>query len=187
MTTQSYGEAAPAEVVVAVFRRHGVGLVPTAIRVVATAAALGVIYAFIGRFVSTVQPWRDLVTWTFWTVCVLCGIWIAFGSFRAWASPTMVLTNSRVRIRYRRGQQGWEIPLAMVLDVSASSGLLQRPFGVGTIAIRTTFAPKPALMFDVEAVRATKDEITALRNQYWARYPFSKPLFGQDWNVQPVS
>lgn len=182
MTTPAPEPTLEREVVDSIVVRHWIGLTGTALRVVLIAAALGVIWAFIWRFVPNTEPWRDLAGILFWVLCAGIAGWLLLGRFRDWASPTMTITNHRVQIRYRRRANGWEIPLATIVDVEVRSGPLQRLLRVGNVSIRTNFAPAPAVMLDVARARLTAESIAVLRNSYWQRYAWSRAVSGQAWS-----
>ena len=107
--------------------------------------------------------------------------------FRKWASLRVAVTNHRVLVSYRRRQQGWDIPVLSIIDVSGRSGLVQRIFRVGTLTIRTNFAQQSAVVVDVPQVIAARDLILRSRDEAWAGYQWNMARQSDQHEIRTAS
>ena len=111
---------------------------------------------------------------------------LAFDEGEFDARPRLEITDQRLRVRYRLRKAGWDIPLLSIVDVTYTSGPIQRLFGVGVLRVQTNFAPLPAFMLDVPAVKQLADEVLQLRGYAWEQYVRSASA--QDaWQMRAAS
>ncbi len=169
------------EQLVAEIRRNELGLLGIAVRLLVIAIVAGIALAAIDSYLPAKSVW---VTGSRWTLVALVSGFLLVSVVRrfvGWSNARLEVTDHRLRIRYRVGKAGWDIPLLTIVDVTHHRGPIQRIFGVGVLKVHTSFAPLPAVMLDVAAVAELRAEILALRGQAWERHlrPSSSGAVGE--------
>lgn len=162
--------SSPPEQLIAEVRRHELGLTGITVRLLVIAVCAGGAWAAIDAWLPAKTLW---VSASKWMVAVLVALYLAASvirRFAGWANHRLEVTDQRLRIRYRLRKAGWDIPLLSIVDVTYTSGPIQRLFGVGVLRVQTNFAPLPAFMLDVADVKTVVDEVIQLRTQAWEQY-----------------
>lgn len=151
-------------------RRHGLGLLGAAVRLL-------VITAFAGFLLGSVSGWfgaaGSLISLARWLIILLAAavvVLIVGRRFVRWSLMRAAVTNQRVVISYHLRKQGWDIPLLTIVDVTCRVGIVQRLFGTGSLVIQTNFAYLPAVIPDVPHVEAVREMVLAARTQAWTNY-----------------
>lgn len=160
-------------------RRHSLGLLGAALRLV-------VITALAGFLLGSVSRWwgaGSLVSVARWLIGLLAAVLVIVmvgRRFVRWSLMRAAITNQRVVISYQLHKQGWEIPLLTIVDVNCRIGIVQRFFGTGSLMIQTNFAYLPAVIPDVPQIEAVRELVLAAREQAWTDY--QRSLFGRPYS-----
>ena len=178
--------ASAPERLIAEVRRHELGLIGVTVRLVIIAVIAGATWAAIDAWLPKKSRW---VSGAKWAVAILVALFVTVmvvRRFAGWANHRLEITDQRLRVRYRLRKAGWDIPLLSIVDVTYTSGPIQRLFGVGVLRVQTNFAPLPAFMLDVPAVKQLADEVLQLRGYAWEQYVRSASA--QDaWQLRAAS
>lgn len=155
---------------VAEVRRSELGLIGIGVRLIVISALAGAGWAAIDAWFPAKSAWLTGAKWTLVALVTIFLLVSVVRRFVGWSNARLEVTDHRIRIRYRLRKAGWDIPLLTIVDVTHQSGPIQRIFGVGVLQVQTSFAPLPAVMFDVASVEQLRQEILALRTQAWERH-----------------
>ncbi|MGV1078881.1 MAG: PH domain-containing protein [Candidatus Nanopelagicales bacterium] len=165
-------------------RKHEIGLLGTAIRLLIVAVATGYLIARLGTWG---EPERTIALWSAAVLATLFLWTLVIRRFRVWAAMRATVANDRIEIRYRRRRQGWQIPMVSVVDVSYTAGPLQRVFGVGDVVIRTNFSHESAVILGIADVQGVAADLLELRDRAWRQYQQTVAASTQSWNDPPHS
>lgn len=161
-------------------RKHEIGLLGTAIRLLIIAVATGYLMARLGTWG---EPERTIAMWSAMGLATLFLWTLVVRRFRIWASMRATVADDRIEIRYRRRRQGWQIPMVSVVDVSYTAGSLQRLFGVGDVVVRTNFAHESAVIPGIADVQGVVADLLELRNRAWRQYQDAFAASARPWNA----
>ena len=160
----------PDEHLVIELRRHGLGLLGTAVRLAIIAAVTGYLLGSVSQWLA---PQPAIESASQWLIMVIGGALMyrmVLRRFARWSIMRAGISHHRVKIRYQFRRQGWDIPLLTIVDVSYQAGMLQRLFGTGSLIITTNFARQPAVIPDVAHVADVRQSLLELRAEAWTSY-----------------
>lgn len=164
---------ASGEYLIVDLRRHGLGLLGAAVRLLVVTALAGFLLGSVSGWLGDAGPLISPARWLIYMLAAVLVMVMVGRRFVRWSLMRAAVTNQRVAISYRLRKQGWDIPLLTIVDVTCRVGIVQRRFGTGSLVIQTNFAYLPAVIPDVPQIEAVREMVLAARAQAWTDYQWN--------------